>query len=137
MKEGLVPGITADFSIIVEESMMPAFDGEVVHPVLSTVSMIYYMEKAGRYVILPYLEDDEEGAGFSIDIKHIGPAVVGQVVRFKAVCTEVNEKRVVCEVTAHTNLNIVGQGSFIQAFFKKTDMAKRIERIQEQIRIGS
>jgi predicted thioesterase len=113
--------------------MFPAFDGEVVHQVMSTVSMIYYMEKAGRYVILPYLEEHEEGSGFALNIKHVGPAVVGQEVTFRAVCTEVTEKRVVCQVTAETTRNLVGLGTFTQAIFNKQEVRQRFQQLQEEV----
>ncbi|MGO0062946.1 thioesterase family protein [Brevibacillus fluminis] len=133
MKNGLLPGVEATVRITVTEAMLAAFDGEVIHPVLSTVSMIYHMEKAGRAVILPFLEEDEEGCGFAVEIKHVGPAVIGQEVVFRAVCTEVTDTRVVCEVTAHTALGRVGYGSFTQALFKKEDMKRRIQDLQKQV----
>ncbi|QQE74376.1 thioesterase [Brevibacillus composti] len=133
MKSGLVPGTKVEFSVTVTEEMLPAFDGEVVHQVMSTVSMIYYMEKAGRYVILPYLEEHEEGSGFGINIKHVGPAVVGQEVTFRAVCTEVTEKRVVCEVSAQTARNLVGLGTFTQAIFNKQEIQQRFRQLREEI----
>lgn len=133
MKSELVPGTTAEITVTVTEEMVPAFDGEVVHHVMSTVSMIYYMEKAGRYVLLPYLEEHEEGSGFAIDIKHVGPAVIGQEVTVRAICTEVTEKRVVCEVTAETSRNRVGVGTFTQAIFNKQEIRQRFASLQAEI----
>ncbi|WP_134703656.1 thioesterase family protein [Ammoniphilus sp. YIM 78166] len=132
MKDGLKPGVQVEFKIVVDESMRPSFDGQVVHDVLSTVTMVYYMEKAGREVILPYLDESEEGAGYGLDIKHVGPAVVGQEVRFQAICTEVTEKRVVCEVTAETEWNVVGKGTFTQAIFQKKEMAQRLADLMKK-----
>jgi len=132
MNSGLQPGTTAEITVKVTSDMFPAFDGQVVHPVMSTVSMIYYMEMAGRHVILPYLEDHEEGCGLAVDIKHVGPAVEGQEVMFRAVCVEVTEKRVVCVVTADTTRNRVGVGTFTQAIFNKHDMSRRFQAIQEE-----
>ncbi|MBO8162580.1 MAG: thioesterase [Brevibacillus sp.] len=133
MKAGLQPGVTAGVTVTVTEDMRPIFDGKVVHHVMSTVSMIYYMEKAGRQVILPFLEEDEEGAGFGIDIKHVGPAVIGQEVRFKAICTEVTHKRVVCDVFAETDFNLVGKGSFTQVIFNKTEIMQRFAELQQKV----
>ena len=42
--------------IIVTEDMFAAFEGEVVHPVYSTVAMTYHMEWVSRKIILPFLE---------------------------------------------------------------------------------
>ncbi|RNB86784.1 thioesterase [Brevibacillus nitrificans] len=133
MKKELQPGTAAEFTVTVTEEMFPVFDGEVIHPVLSTVSMIYYMEKAGRYVLLPHLEEHEEGSGFGIEVKHVGPAVAGQKVTFRAVCVEVTAKRVVCEVTADTSCNRVGVGLFTQAIFNKEDMHRRFQKLQAEI----
>jgi len=113
--------------------MFPAFDGEVIHPVMSAFSMIYHMEKAERYVLLPHLEEHEEGSGLAIDIKHVGPAVVGQEVTFRAVCVEVTEKRAVCEVTADTPRHRVGVGLFTQAISNKADMHRRFQQLQAEI----
>lgn len=133
MNPGLQPGATTEFSVTVTEDMRPVFNGQVVHNVMSTVSMIYYMELAGRQIILPYLEEGEEGAGFAVDIKHIGPAVVGQEVKIRAICTEVTRNRVVCDVVAETNLNLVGKGSFTQAIFQCQDLLERIAVLQQRI----
>lgn len=133
MKNGLQPGVTAEFTVTVSADMFPVFDGEVIHPVMSTVSMIYFMEKAGRYVLLPHLEAHEEGSGFAIDIKHVGPAVMGQQVTFRAVCVEVTEKRVVCEVTADTSRNRVGVGVFTQAIFNKDEIHRRFQQLQGEV----
>jgi fluoroacetyl-CoA thioesterase len=133
LKPGLQPGVAAEFTVTVTEEMRPVFDGKVVHHVMSTVSMIYYMEKAGREVILPFLEEHEEGSGFAIEIKHVGPAVIGQEVRFKAICTEVSPTRVVCDVFAETELNLVGKGSFTQAIFNKDEIKQRFAELQKKV----
>ncbi len=129
MKSSLQAGVSAAFTITVTDEMRPAFDGKVVRDVLSTVSMIYFMEKVGRDVLLPHLDEDEEGAGFHIDVKHIAPAVVGQEVTFRAVCTSVTPKRVACEVSAEADGNLVGKGTFTQAIFNAQQGAERIARL--------
>ena len=133
MKPELQPGIETTFDIIVTEEMRPQFDGVVVHNVMSTVSMIYYMERAGRQLLLQYLDEDEDHAGFAIDVKHVGPAVVGQRVTFFATCAEIMPKRVVCQVRAETDCNVVGEGVFTQAVFKKATMKDRVAHLTAQV----
>ena len=113
--------------------MFPSFDGNVVHPVLSTVTMIYYMEKAGRTLLLPYLEEEEEGAGFAIHVKHLNPAVLGQKVRFRAECIEVGARELVCKVVAETETHVVGEGTFTQKIFLKEKMGQKIRQLQSGI----
>ncbi|MFT9849763.1 thioesterase family protein [Aneurinibacillus sp. REN35] len=134
MKEGLRLGISETVEIIVTSEMKPAFDEIVIHNVMSTVTMIYYMEKAGRHVILPYLEEDEEGAGYEIHVKHLAPAVVGQRVSFTASCIEITRNRVVCQVCAETEQGIIGKGTFVQAIFPRRTMEERIQLLEEKIK---
>ncbi|AQR77505.1 thioesterase [Paenibacillus larvae] len=133
MKPGLRPGAAVSFDVTVTSDMRPAFDGKVVHEVMSTVMMIYYMEKAGREMIVPFLEEGEEGSGYALDIKHVGPAVVGQTVTFRAVCSEVSPKRVICHVTAETEYNPVGTGSFTQAIFDKKAVTQRFMELSQKV----
>ncbi len=133
MKAELKPGVKATFDIIVSADMRPQFDGVFVHDVMSTVAMVYYMERVGRQMLLPYLEDDESSAGFALDIKHVGPAIIGQRVTFTATCTDVSSNRVVCNVLAVTDCNVVGEGEFTQAIFEKDLMEKRIKQLVAQM----
>lgn len=132
VKPGLVPGAEIAFAVTVTPDMYPAFDGAAIHKVMSTVTMIYYMEKAGREMIVSFLDEEEEASGIALDIKHVGPAIAGQEVTFRAVCIEVGAKRIVCEVTAETRINLVGKGTFTQAIFYKNTMAERITALRRK-----
>ncbi|MCR8641816.1 thioesterase [Paenibacillus sp. N1-5-1-14] len=133
MKQPPESGLSALLTVTVTEDMRPVFYGQVIHDVMSTVSMMYYMELAGREVLLPLLEDSEEGAGLGMDVKHFGPAVVGQEVRIRATCIELTPKRLICEVIAETDENIVGKGTFIQAVFQKQELQERIDKLREKL----
>lgn len=130
MKEGLNPGYQASLTIQVTEDMAAGFGGQVVHPVLSTVSMVYYMEWAGRKVILPFLEEHEEGVGASINVKHRSPAPIGKTVTFVATAKEITPKKVVCEVIAKHDKAIVGEAEFTQVILPKERMIENIERMK-------
>lgn len=128
MKVGLLPGAIQEITVKVEESMRPSFDGVVIHNVMSTVSMIYQMERAGRQMLVPYLEPHEEGAGYALDVRHTGIAVVGQEVTITAICKEASDRRLVCDVVARTEDNVVGEGTFTQAIFPKEKLAGKIAK---------
>lgn len=130
MKPGLVPGYEESMTMTVSEEMVAAFEGEMVHPTLSTVTMVYYMEWVGRKVILPFLEEGEEGVGASINVKHRAPAPVGKTVTFVARVTEVTPHKVVCAVTAEHDRAIVGEGEFTQILLPKERIQENIERMK-------
>ena len=130
MKPGIAKGHTAKVSVTVTEEMCPAFAGEAVHPTMSTVSMVYYMEWAGRQVILPFLEEHEEGIGASICIRHSAPAPVGKLVTFYAEATDVSEHKVVCKVWAEHDRACVGEGTFTQVISPKQKIMERIHAMR-------
>ncbi|MBA4601894.1 thioesterase family protein [Thermoactinomyces mirandus] len=130
MKPGLEPGYQEKMSIVVREDMVASFGGQMVHPVLSTVSLVYYMEWTGRKVILPFLEEDEEGVGASINIRHRAPAPVGKTVTFVATVKAATPQKVVCEVIAEHDRAIVGEGEFVQVIIPKEKLKAQIERMR-------
>ena len=126
MKTGLARGRLETVRITVTEDMCPSFAGATVHPTLSTVSMVYHMEWAGRRVILPFLEDCEEGIGASICIDHLAPAPVGKQVTFYAQAEDVSPHKVVCRVWAEHDKARIGEGTFTQVITRKERILQRI-----------
>ncbi|SMO92267.1 thioesterase family protein [Melghirimyces algeriensis] len=130
MKPGLVPGLQETMRVTVTEEMTASFGGQEIHPTLSTVTMVYYMEWVGRKVILPFFEEEEEGVGGEISVKHRAPAPVGKDVLFTAEVTKVQVPHVVCRVEARHNRAVVGEGRFVQAILPKKNIRNRIEEMK-------
>ena len=63
MKPGMEVGREETIEIVVTKDMFAAFEGEIVHPVYSTVAMTYHMEWVSRKIILPFLETMKKGWG--------------------------------------------------------------------------
>lgn len=130
MNPALKPGVSAEVTVTVTEDMCPAFDGVVVHRVYSTWSLAHHMELAARKVLAPNLEDHEEGIGTHLSIDHLAPTPVGKSVRVVATCTEVDHKRVICEVNAYDGERHIGTGTQVQRVLPKTVLRALIERHQ-------
>ena len=130
MKPTLQIGNTAEVNVEVTESMCPAFDGVVVHPVYSTWSMAHHMELAARKVLEPHLEDGEEGIGRHLSIEHLAPAAVGAKVRVHAEAIAVDASSVTCEVTAWAADTLLGRGRQVQRILPKVVLSRIIERAQ-------
>jgi predicted thioesterase len=125
-------GAEAEVTAVVTEAMCPAWDGEVVHPVYSTWSMAHHMELAGRKVLMPHLEDDEEGLGGKLEVEHVSLLPVGKTARATARCVEANRTTVVCEVTSrdHGTGRLLGRGRHVQRIIKKRTLKALIERYE-------
>jgi fluoroacetyl-CoA thioesterase len=129
MKSGLAVGHTAVITTEVIPGMYAQFEGNVVHPVYSTVSMVYHMEWASRKIILPYLEDHEEGMGAKVNVEHIAPAKSGSSLEIKANVIKYERNIIVTEVTVRDRENdrLVGKGEVKQVVLPKEKIKERIK----------
>jgi predicted thioesterase len=128
MKPELVSGLTAEVTVEVKPSMCPHFDGVLVHPVFATWELVHYMEVAGRKLLVPYLEKDEEGIGAHVSVDHRAPATIGSVVTVRATAETVMRHRLVCHVEAHCGDRLLGEGRFIQIIMPRDKLETLIRR---------
>lgn len=121
-------GYQARLSVVVTEAMTVDFEelGRV-HPVYATYWLCKHMEEAGRKIILPFLEDDEEGLGSAVSARHLAPAVVGEPLDVVAehVRTDGNRVHVSCRATNDAGA-LIGEGETEQAILPRERIAARI-----------
>ncbi len=122
-------GMEETLKIIVTKDMFAAFEGEVIHPVYSTVAMTYHMEWVSRKIILPYLESHEEGMGASVEVKHISPSLYGSEVTLTATITELHDNMVLTEIDAHSNLGLIGKGKVKQVILPKETISNMLKAV--------
>lgn len=79
--------------------------------VLSTPHMIAYMEWSARNAIQPFLNENEDSVGTTVNIRHLAATPVGMAVRFTATVLEVVDRRVVFHVEAHDEKELIGDGT--------------------------
>lgn len=127
MKLGMEVGREETIEISVTEEMFATFEGEIVHPVYSTVAMTYHMEWVSRKIILPFLESHEEGMGASVKLKHFAPSPLGSKVRLTATLDEVRGNFVVTKVKAYNQLRLIGEGEVAQVILPKSIIAEKLE----------
>ncbi|MFD2443974.1 thioesterase family protein [Bacillus sp. CGMCC 1.16607] len=128
MKPGLEVGQTETIYTKVTPNMFAQFEGNVVHPAYSTVSMIYHMEWASRKIILPYLEDHEEGMGGAVSAKHIAASPEGSQLTIKAELIEYNRNIVVTKVSVFRESELVGIGEVKQVIVPKQKIMEMLTK---------
>ncbi|MEW9501529.1 thioesterase family protein [Jeotgalibacillus marinus] len=124
MKPGLKIGYEEKLVITVSSDMFARFDNSVVHPLYSTVSLVYHMEWVSRNIIHPYLEEDEEGMGVEVEVKHISAANEGSMVEFHAKVTTYTEKAVITSIEVYSSEKLVATGTVKQAILPKKIIEK-------------
>lgn len=130
IKPGMQIGTVSEVSFVVRPEMRAAFEGQVVHDVLSTAWMIVWMEWAARRIILPFLEPDEEGVGYEVNVRHIAPAAVGASATCRAVLTEVRGREIVTRVEADGPEGRIGEGTFTQMIVARERFRQRLQRAE-------
>ncbi len=127
MKPGLIEGHKATLKVQVTPEMFAQFEGKVVHPVYSTVSMVYHMEWASRQIILPFLEEHEEGMGAAVNVKHIAPSPQGSILTVTATLDRLLDNIVMTKVSIHNEKGVIGVGEVKQVILPKTQIQQAIK----------
>jgi fluoroacetyl-CoA thioesterase len=94
------------------------FDREV-HPVYGTAWMVRHVEEAGRLLVEPHLNPDEDATGYSITLTHERPAAVGEQLTITARVTDVDERQCTAEFEVTGSLGVVGLGTFVQRYVRR------------------
>ncbi len=121
-------GQKATISVSVTPDMYAQFEGNVVHPAYSTVSMVYHMEWAARQIILPYIEEGEEGIGAAVTVKHLSPTPAGEELAVTATLTELVANKIVCALQVIHGDHVVGKGEVTQFILPRKDLDEKIEQ---------
>ncbi|MFN8483282.1 MAG: thioesterase [Anaerolineae bacterium] len=135
MRPGLRIGASAAIHTVVTPDMVATFDElGPVHPVYATWNLVRHMEEASRKVILPYLEEDEDAVGHSVEVIHLSPTLVGRPVVVTAHVAAVEDRRITCNVVAHSHppgqpadhAALIGRGRTVQIVVEKAWLAARL-----------
>lgn len=121
-------GDTKHFERTVTSADVAAFDSGTVHAVYATFALARDAEWSSRLFVLDMKEEHEEGIGTFVNLKHLAPAFIGDVVRFVATIDELDGNNINCSIKASVSGRLVAQGRTGQKILPK----EKIEKIFEQ-----
>lgn len=130
MHNSFKKGDTKTFSHIVTSTDTASFESGEVHNVYSTFALARDAEWSGRLFVLEMKDEDEEGIGTGINIKHLSPALMGQEVIFTATLKEVIKNEVVNDFVARVGERIIAEGTQWQKIVKKEKLEKVFELLR-------
>lgn len=107
-------GTTVTMVRTVNETDRAGFDDEHIHDVYSTVAMVRDVEHVSRWLFRLGLEEDEEGAGAAISLRHLAPVPIGAEVRLRATVTTARERKMVTEVEVLHDDTVAATAEFTQ-----------------------
>ena len=88
--------------------------------------MIRYMEWTSRNTVLPLLEAGYDTLGTKVNISHLAAAPIGAVVTFTSEIIAVEERRVLFQVTAKTEDEVIGEGTHERTVINVARFATRL-----------
>ena len=102
MKKDII-GQEYSLTFTVQSDMTATLDGTEIHPVCSTVTMVYYAELAARKVIEPFFETGDQAIGGGINLKHTGMAALGEEIEVHARIVSFDGRVLICEIESTVN----------------------------------
>jgi len=120
-------GIKGEAKAIVSEDNTAIAFGSGSVRVFATPAMIGLMEKASLSSVDPFLEPGFATVGTKVNIKHLAATPIGMNVVVNSHLVEVDGKRLVFEVEARDDVDLIGTGTHerfivkLDSFFKKAE----------------
>ncbi len=109
-----------------------AFDSGTVHPVYATFALTRDAEWSSRLFVLEMKEENEEGIGTFVNVKHVSPAFTGDKVLFEAVVDELKGNEVNCSFTAKVGDRLIAEGRTGQKILLKEKIEMLFENLKKQ-----
>jgi fluoroacetyl-CoA thioesterase len=119
MKTLFVRGDRKTYEKVVESGDVAAFHGQVVHPVCSTFVIAREAEWTTRLFVIDMKDEDEEGIGTFVNVRHHSPAFVGELITFTGVVDDINGHEVLCSFEAKVGQRTIASGTTGQKILKK------------------
>lgn len=123
----LKPGITGEVRIKVDEKETAIVYESGSVRVFATPALIRLMEKAALSSVAPYLEEGFTTVGTRVDVKHLAATPVGMDVVITSRLAEVEGKRLLFEVEARDQVDLIGKGTHERFIVKTDSFVKRTE----------
>ena len=107
----------------VVNSDLAKFESGLVHPVCSTFALAREMEWSSRLFVIEMTEDDEEGIGTALTIKHASPALEGELLELMAIISSFEKNELICEIIVNVGARLIANGETSQKILKSTKIA--------------
>ncbi len=93
--------------------------------VVSTPSLIGFLELTSHRAIVPFVEDGEVSVGTRVEVDHLAAAFLGRPVTTTARVASVEGRRVTFEVEAHQGDKLVMKGRHVRAIVSRDRLMGR------------
>ena len=117
---------------LVVEADLASFKEENVHPFYSTFALGREAEWVCRQFVLQMKDNDEEGIGTFLNIRHLSPAFLNDTVEFTATIEILEGHKIDCSFQAKVGDRVIAEGEQGQKILKK----EKVERLIQSVKNG-
>jgi len=128
LAQGLVKGLTHSKRFVVREEHTATHLGSGDVAVLSTPSMILFMESTALELAQRYLPEGKTTVGVGVDVRHLRAAPVGAEIEVRAELLSVDGNRLVFWVEAWWGDKKIGHGVHERAIVDREAFLARLKK---------
>ena len=127
-------GHRAIFETTVTREMTVDFEGlGKVHPVYATYWLAKHMELTARKIILPFLDEDEDGIGAEIAVSHLAPTLPGTRIRVVGEHIRTKGNRVRARLRAYDESGeLIGEGESTQVIVPRRKLEEMFAKVRRR-----
>ena len=119
-------GLTGERRFTVESQHAIAFTEGGMPAVLSTPSLVGFLETTARLALAECLEEGENSVGIEIEVRHLAPTPPGQTVVCLARVIHVDGSRIAFQLEARDEQEIVARGYHRRQVVRVASFARRL-----------
>jgi predicted thioesterase len=121
-------GAAAEVSFVVTPEHAIDFADGGMPAVLSTPTLVRFLERTAREVLLPVLDDGERSVGAEIEVRHFAPTPLGQTVTCTARVIQADGPQITFQVEARDEHEVIARGLHKRAVIRVDRFAQRVAR---------
>jgi predicted thioesterase len=120
-------GLTGELAFKVEPQHVIDFSGGGMPAVLSTPSLVGFLERTAREAMAECLDDDERSVGVEIELKHLAPTPVGHTVHCTARVIHTADREVTFQIEARDDHELIARGLHKRAVIRTDSFSRRVK----------
>ncbi|MBC8354638.1 MAG: thioesterase family protein [Planctomycetes bacterium] len=124
-------GEAGELSFTVDTSHTIDFDDLGMPEVLSTPTLVWYLEHSAREALLPLFESGEACVGVHLDVQHLAATPLGHKVRCRAKVIHIDGRSITFQVEAHDEQELIARGTHKRAVVEAVRFSKSVARKQK------
>lgn len=126
LEKGLRVGLIGEAITSVTDELTAIHMGSGSVNVYATPALIALMEAAAVSAIDPYLAEGHTSVGIEVSVRHVSATPIGERIVAMAEVTRIDGKRIILEVRAWDERELIGQGTHTRYIINAEEFMARL-----------